>query len=73
MKSSWPLRMATNKLCEEKAKRCNPPPSPLATLAVLEEEINKRCKLNLGPCKLKYFDEDEEWSLMTSDAYMQGR
>ncbi|GJY43281.1 NIN-like protein [Tanacetum coccineum] len=48
-------------------------PVSLATLAVVKEEINKRCKLNLGTCKLKYLDEDEEWILMTSNAYMQGR
>nr|GEV73397.1 putative RNA-directed DNA polymerase [Tanacetum cinerariifolium] len=32
----------------------------LATHVVVKEEINKRCKLNLGPCKLKYLDEYEE-------------
>ncbi|GKC52695.1 hypothetical protein Tco_1075440 [Tanacetum coccineum] len=35
-------------------------PSSLATLVVVKEEINKRCKLNPAPCKLKYLDENEE-------------
>ncbi|GJU65892.1 NIN-like protein [Tanacetum coccineum] len=48
-------------------------PDSLATLTVVTEEIKKRCKLNPGPCKLKYLDEDEELILMTSDPYMQGR
>ncbi|GKB21057.1 hypothetical protein Tco_0854980 [Tanacetum coccineum] len=102
MQSSWPLRMATNKLCEEKLSDVyesesnsndDSPnqdiliinaeyaddvfiihlPISLATLDVVKEEINKRCKLNPRPCKLKYLNENEEWILMTSDAYMQGR
>nr|GEU65787.1 hypothetical protein [Tanacetum cinerariifolium] len=46
-------------------------PISLATLAVVKEEINKRCKLNPGTCKVKYLDEDEDWILMTSDAHLR--
>ncbi|GJY41058.1 NIN-like protein [Tanacetum coccineum] len=42
-------------------------PIPLATLAVVKKEINKRCKLNPETYKLKYLDEDEDWILMTSE------
>ncbi|PWA78345.1 NIN-like protein [Artemisia annua] len=42
-------------------------PIPLATLAVVKKEINKRCKLNPETYKLKYLDEDGDWILMTSD------
>ncbi|GJU60228.1 hypothetical protein Tco_1237994 [Tanacetum coccineum] len=34
-------------------------PVSLATLAVVKEEINKRCKLNPRTCNFKYLDEDE--------------